>query len=133
MTSSCSQWSVPDTTDAEAVDIKSAISLVASSTSIDPRFILAIMMQESNGCVRVPTHKLWRPKPRSYAEPRWIRNLQRWQRANPMPIKRDYSDDLGRCRRHIARRWIKADYGPGWWIRRQHLLQGCTNLQLWLN
>ncbi|TVY71428.1 hypothetical protein LSUE1_G009850, partial [Lachnellula suecica] len=52
---SCTQWSVANPTDSELADLKSAISSVASSTSIDARFILAIVMQESNGCVRAPT------------------------------------------------------------------------------
>ncbi|KAH9906341.1 hypothetical protein F4778DRAFT_643764 [Xylariomycetidae sp. FL2044] len=39
----------------EISDIKTAIQSVASSTGLDSRFILAVMMQESKGCVRVIT------------------------------------------------------------------------------
>jgi hypothetical protein len=39
----------------EIADIKSAILSMAASSGVDARFILAIVMQESNGCVRVVT------------------------------------------------------------------------------
>lgn len=39
----------------EIADIQSAIQQVSASTGVDARFILAIVMQESEGCVRVPT------------------------------------------------------------------------------
>ncbi|KAI1360461.1 putative muramidase [Xylaria arbuscula] len=39
----------------EISHLKSAIHQVASSTGVDARFILLIIMQESKGCVRVPT------------------------------------------------------------------------------
>jgi len=39
----------------EISDIKAAIEKVSASSGVDPRFILAIVMQESNGCVRVVT------------------------------------------------------------------------------
>ena len=55
MQSSCAQWSVPDNTDDEINDMYNSIQSVASSTGIDSRFIFAIVMQESNGCVRAPT------------------------------------------------------------------------------
>ncbi|KAJ5455276.1 hypothetical protein N7475_010397 [Penicillium sp. IBT 31633x] len=42
-----------DNSDEETSDINSSIKEVASETGIDPRFILAIVMQESKGCVRV--------------------------------------------------------------------------------
>ncbi|KID61202.1 uncharacterized protein G6M90_00g113680 [Metarhizium brunneum] len=44
-----------DNSGAEINDIKNAIHQVSGSTGVDKRFILAIMMQESKGCVRVPT------------------------------------------------------------------------------
>lgn len=44
-----------DNSDAEINSIKSAISQVAGEGNVDQRFILAIVMQESKGCVRVPT------------------------------------------------------------------------------
>jgi LysM repeat protein len=55
MQSSCAQWNVPDNTDDEINDMYNSIQSVASSTGIDARFIFAIIMQESNGCVRAPT------------------------------------------------------------------------------
>ena len=55
MQSSCPQWSVPNDSASEINDIYNGIETVASETGIDARFILAIMMQESNGCVRAPT------------------------------------------------------------------------------
>ncbi|CAI6264457.1 unnamed protein product [Periconia digitata] len=42
-------------TEAEVAVIKSGIEAAASTSGLDHRFILATMMQESNGCVRVPT------------------------------------------------------------------------------
>jgi hypothetical protein len=53
----------PDNTDAENNDLHDAIQSVASSANIDPRFVLAVMMQESSGCVRVHTTTGSRPNP----------------------------------------------------------------------
>jgi hypothetical protein len=50
---SCANWGVPYDSDQEIDDIKKAISQVSGFTKIDARFILAIVMQESTGCVRV--------------------------------------------------------------------------------
>lgn len=44
-----------DNTDQELSDLKSALDAVSASSGIDKAFIFAIMMQESNGCVRAPT------------------------------------------------------------------------------
>ncbi|KAJ5483876.1 hypothetical protein N7539_006076 [Penicillium diatomitis] len=55
MGSSCSQWGVADTTESEMAEMKSAINKIAGESGVDARFILAIIMQESNGCVRVHT------------------------------------------------------------------------------
>lgn len=55
MSSSCTQWSVPNNSPAEITAIHDGIKTVAGETGIDARYILAILMQESNGCVRVPT------------------------------------------------------------------------------
>ncbi|KAK4494843.1 hypothetical protein PRZ48_014199 [Zasmidium cellare] len=53
---SCSNsFQVPDNTDEESNNLKSAIQAEAQSTGIDERFILAVVMQESKGCVRAPT------------------------------------------------------------------------------
>lgn len=55
MKASCAQWGVTDNTDDEIEEMRSAIQSIASSADIDARFILAIIMQESTGCVRVIT------------------------------------------------------------------------------
>jgi hypothetical protein len=55
MTGSCSQFGVPNNSDQEIQDISSGIQTVAGETGVDARFILAIVLQESNGCVRAPT------------------------------------------------------------------------------
>lgn len=55
MKASCANWGVPNDSDEEIADLKSAIQTVGSASGIDPRFILAIVMQESTGCVRVIT------------------------------------------------------------------------------
>ena len=52
---SCSQFGQEDPSDQEVADTKSAIEEVSAESGVDSRFILAIMMQESKGCVRVPT------------------------------------------------------------------------------
>ncbi|KAL9043819.1 MAG: hypothetical protein Q9214_003007 [Letrouitia sp. 1 TL-2023] len=51
----CSQFSQPDNSPSETDSVKSAISSVSASTGVDNRFILAVIMQESSGCVRAPT------------------------------------------------------------------------------
>lgn len=55
MKSSCAQFNAPDNSDEEIDHIKNSINTVAQSSSVDPRFILAVIMQESKGCVRAPT------------------------------------------------------------------------------
>ncbi|KOS17712.1 hypothetical protein ESCO_003341 [Escovopsis weberi] len=47
-------WGADDS-DAEISSINTAIQQVAGETGVDSRFILAVMMQESKGCVRVIT------------------------------------------------------------------------------
>lgn len=42
-----------DNTEQETADIKDSIQSIAKETGVDERFILAIVMQESKGCVRV--------------------------------------------------------------------------------
>lgn len=44
-------------TEAEVAVIKSGIEAAAKASGLDHRFILAAMMQESTGCVRVPTSR----------------------------------------------------------------------------
>src|SRR4051812_28789357 len=46
---------LPLNTDAELDDLKSAIQQVSGETGVDDRFILAVVLQESSGCVRAPT------------------------------------------------------------------------------
>lgn len=56
MKTSCSSlFSVPDDSDAEISAIHDSIESVAEASKVDHRFILAIIMQESKGCVRVHT------------------------------------------------------------------------------
>ncbi|GIJ92676.1 hypothetical protein Asppvi_001954 [Aspergillus pseudoviridinutans] len=55
MKSSCAQWNVENNSDEELANMSNSIKSVASSTGVDARFILAIVLQESNGCVRAPT------------------------------------------------------------------------------
>lgn len=68
MSSSCSQFKVADNSDAEIQGIHNAITAVSATTGVDPRFMLAIVMQESKGCVRVPTTSLGVP----YGAPKLI-------------------------------------------------------------
>ncbi|KAJ5403237.1 hypothetical protein N7509_003108 [Penicillium cosmopolitanum] len=44
-----------DNSEEEIADIKKAINAIASESSVDARYIFSIVMQESNGCVRVKT------------------------------------------------------------------------------
>ncbi|EMC91759.1 hypothetical protein BAUCODRAFT_49760, partial [Baudoinia panamericana UAMH 10762] len=52
---SCTQFGEPNNSDQESADVKSAIQSVSSASGVDERFILAVVMQESKGCVRAPT------------------------------------------------------------------------------
>jgi hypothetical protein len=55
ITGSCSQFGVPNNSEQEIQDVSTGIQTVAGETGVDPRFILAILLQESKGCVRAPT------------------------------------------------------------------------------
>ncbi|KAI9648533.1 hypothetical protein NHQ30_003168 [Ciborinia camelliae] len=55
MTTSCTQFNQANNSPAEIADIKAAITATAASTGVDARFILAVVMQESGGCVRAPS------------------------------------------------------------------------------
>jgi hypothetical protein len=55
MLNSCQQYKIPNDEEAEVGAIYDAIQQVARETKVDHRFILATIMQESGGCVRVPT------------------------------------------------------------------------------
>lgn len=52
---SCTEFSETNNSPQENAELKSAIQSVGQSAGIDPRFILAVVMQESKGCVRVDT------------------------------------------------------------------------------
>ncbi|EEA19834.1 hypothetical protein TMatcc_009975 [Talaromyces marneffei ATCC 18224] len=52
---SCAQFNQPNPTDEEITNLHEAIQQVARQTFVDHRFILAIIMQESKGCLRAPT------------------------------------------------------------------------------
>ncbi|KAL9107108.1 MAG: hypothetical protein Q9227_007974 [Pyrenula ochraceoflavens] len=47
-------WGV-DNSQSEIDNVRAAIEASAAASGVDHRFILAVMMQESKGCVRVPT------------------------------------------------------------------------------
>ncbi|KAM0158143.1 hypothetical protein ACHAPG_004240 [Botrytis cinerea] len=56
MSISCTQYGgAANNSPEEIADIKSAIISVSASSGVDPRFILAVIMQESKGCVRAPS------------------------------------------------------------------------------
>jgi hypothetical protein len=46
---------VPNNSQEEIKDIYNAINDISSQMNVDARFIFAVMLQESNGCVRAPT------------------------------------------------------------------------------
>jgi len=52
---SCAQFGVQNNSEDEIKDLRKAITEVAASIALDARFILAVMMQESKGCTRVPS------------------------------------------------------------------------------
>ncbi|CEJ83013.1 hypothetical protein VHEMI03047 [[Torrubiella] hemipterigena] len=52
---SCTGFGQADNTPDESAAMKAAITKVSGETGVDARYILAIVMQESNGCVRAPT------------------------------------------------------------------------------
>ncbi|KAJ6004706.1 hypothetical protein N7540_013075 [Penicillium herquei] len=55
ISASCSQWGLSNNSEDETNSIKNAILKVERSSGIDARFILSIVLQESQGCVRVQT------------------------------------------------------------------------------
>ncbi|KKO99572.1 polysaccharide deacetylase family protein [Trichoderma harzianum] len=48
-------WGVPNNSAQETSDLHAAILSIASASGVDSRYILATVIQESKGCVRVPT------------------------------------------------------------------------------
>lgn len=63
MEKSCRQFKVALNTHEEIVDMYEAIQFVAAATFVDHRFILAVIVQESGGCVRAPTSNYGVPNP----------------------------------------------------------------------
>ncbi|KAK6436164.1 hypothetical protein LTR95_007643 [Oleoguttula sp. CCFEE 5521] len=56
MAASCENaFAVPNNSADELSELKSALTSIASSAGVPVEFVFAIMMQESNGCVRAPT------------------------------------------------------------------------------
>ena len=55
MQASCVQFDASNDSEEELSYLASSIQSVATSSDVDARFILAIVLQESNGCVRVGT------------------------------------------------------------------------------
>jgi hypothetical protein len=55
MKNSCKQFNQPNNSDKEIEDIHDGIIAAETASGVDRRFILSIIMQESNGCTRVPT------------------------------------------------------------------------------
>jgi isopentenyl diphosphate isomerase/L-lactate dehydrogenase-like FMN-dependent dehydrogenase len=55
MTATCSQFGQANDSPSEIQAIRNAIEQIAAQTYVDHRFILAVIMQESGGCVRVPS------------------------------------------------------------------------------
>ncbi|KAI7973351.1 hypothetical protein EIK77_002290 [Talaromyces pinophilus] len=53
MSAGCSAYGFENDSEDEINDINNAIKSVSASSGVDARFILAIVMQESTGCVRV--------------------------------------------------------------------------------
>ncbi|KAF2653143.1 hypothetical protein K491DRAFT_662465 [Lophiostoma macrostomum CBS 122681] len=51
----CAQWGLEENSEIENSAIYEGLNRTASSSALPPAFLLAIMMQESRGCVRVPT------------------------------------------------------------------------------
>lgn len=60
---SCAQWQVPNNSEEETAELRRSILSIGAVTGIDPRFILAVVMQESTGCVRVITTVYSHPNP----------------------------------------------------------------------
>jgi hypothetical protein len=52
---SCGQFNVPENNADEIEAIKNGLVSVAGTSQVDSRYLLAVMMQESKGCVRAPT------------------------------------------------------------------------------
>ncbi|KAH8879299.1 hypothetical protein GQ53DRAFT_789383 [Thozetella sp. PMI_491] len=60
---SCTQFGQANNSPTETAQLRNAITSVAASSGVDARFILATVMQESKGCVRVWTTSGAHPNP----------------------------------------------------------------------
>ncbi|KAG0651158.1 hypothetical protein D0Z07_2591 [Hyphodiscus hymeniophilus] len=58
MISSCTQYNQANNQPQELVDLHDTVRSIAASSGVDERFILAIILQESGGCLRAPTSYL---------------------------------------------------------------------------
>lgn len=74
-----------DDSDDEIANIKKAIEDQSSSTGVDKAFILAIMMQESNGCVRAPTTSYSVTNPGLFQSHNGAGSCNKGQVQNPCP------------------------------------------------
>lgn len=63
MQKSCTQYGQPNDSPDEITDIKNGVTAIASTTGVDERFIFAVIMQESTGCVRAATTNNTPPNP----------------------------------------------------------------------
>lgn len=63
MEDSCKQFRMGRNSKEEIDDLYNAIQAVAQATFVDHRFILAVVLQESGGCVRAPTSNYGVPNP----------------------------------------------------------------------
>jgi hypothetical protein len=104
---SCANWGVPNDSDEEIEDIKNSIYQVENLSGIDARFILAIIMQESTGCVRVSKYPTI---PRGYLLPmmryRVFTNIPRaivtTEYSHPNPGLMQSYDGTGTCNSNQA-------------------------------
>lgn len=55
LANACTQWQVQENSPEEIDELLDTISQVAEEGGIDPRVLLAITLQESHGCLRVPS------------------------------------------------------------------------------
>ncbi|KAK2067080.1 hypothetical protein P8C59_000845 [Phyllachora maydis] len=55
ISASCTQFGTANNSPDETAAVQAALLASAAATRVDARFLLAVMMQESKGCVRVPT------------------------------------------------------------------------------
>ena len=74
---SCTQFGMDNNSQEESDNIKKAIQEVSGESGVKPEFILAIVMQESKGCVRAPTTNY------GYDNPGLMQSFQGVHSCNP--------------------------------------------------